>query len=109
MTTNNWFQTSGDDIQHVVRVEHDARRVSLTVKPVNGGAGWSQVHLTLEEAAQLAAMLNLSMRHARAAAIRAAGLGVQDPPDDPRIYNRKREDGSYPPLSGFFDAAKRRG
>ena len=24
-------------------------------------------------------------------------------PDDYRIYNRRREDGTYPPISGFFD------
>lgn len=59
--------------------------------------------MTPDEADQLAEMLRLSARDARSRVIRAAGLGVQEPPDDPRIYNRKREDGTYPPLSGFFD------
>lgn len=30
-------------------------------------------------------------------------LGAQEPPQDPMIYNRQRPDGSYPPLSGFFN------
>lgn len=30
-------------------------------------------------------------------------VGVQEPTDDPRIYNRRRPDGIYLPLSGFFE------
>jgi rRNA maturation protein Nop10 len=37
--------------------------------------------------------------------IRKAGLGPQEPPDDPCIFNRKQADGTYPPLSKFFDDA----
>lgn len=32
----------------------------------------------------------------------APQLGPQEPPDDYRIYNRRRPDGTFPPLSGFF-------
>ena len=32
-------------------------------------------------------------------------MGPLDPPDDYRIYNRKQADGTYPPLSKFFDGA----
>lgn len=32
-------------------------------------------------------------------------FGVQEPPDDYCIYNRKRADGTYPSMSAFFDRA----
>jgi hypothetical protein len=32
-------------------------------------------------------------------------MGPLEPPDDYRIYNRKQADGTYPPLSKFFDDA----
>ena len=71
MTTNKrqeWFQTSADNIQHVVRVDNTKRaeRISVAIKTVNGGAGWATVHLTPDEADQLAEMLRLSARDARA-------------------------------------------
>lgn len=30
-------------------------------------------------------------------------VGVQDPPNDPRIFNRKQEDGTHRPISEFFE------
>ena len=29
--------------------------------------------------------------------------GPQEPPQDPRIFNRRQADGNFRPLSGFFD------
>ena len=31
-----------------------------------------------------------------------SALGVQEPPQDYRIFNRKRGDGTYPPVDDFF-------
>ena len=33
-------------------------------------------------------------------------FGAEEPPDDPRIFNRKQEDGTYRPLSEYFDRGK---
>jgi hypothetical protein len=35
-------------------------------------------------------------------------FGPQQPPDDPRIFNRRQVNGTYRPLSDFFDAAVER-
>ena len=37
----------------------------------------------------------------------APQFGPQEPPADYRIYNRRRPDGTFPPLAGFFDEAVR--
>jgi hypothetical protein len=34
-------------------------------------------------------------------------FGPQEPPDDPRIFNRKQADGSYRPLAEFFNGDDR--
>jgi hypothetical protein len=39
----------------------------------------------------------------RAQQTEAIPFGPQEPPDDPRIFNRKQADGSYRPLAEFFD------
>ncbi len=55
----------------------------------------------------VAADLGYDLRAAAWLRANVAPFGPQEPPDDPRIYNRRREDGTYPPLSSFFDAAVR--
>ena len=32
-------------------------------------------------------------------------IGPQEPPNNPVIFNRRRPDGTFPPLSEFFDGA----
>lgn len=35
-------------------------------------------------------------------------FGLQEPPDDPRIFNRKQKDGTYRPISEFFEPEEAR-
>lgn len=48
------------------------------------------------------------LRAAHAVGFTDAVIGPQEPPADYRIYNRRRPDGTFPPLSEFFDEAVRR-
>lgn len=34
--------------------------------------------------------------------------GPQEPPKDDRIFNQRHEDGTFPPLTDFFDGAARK-
>lgn len=47
------------------------------------------------------------LRAAHAVGFPNAVIGPQEPPSDYRIFNRRRPDGTFPPLSEFFDEAVR--
>lgn len=64
------FETSSDNIPHVIKVNNTRRvgHVMLRAAVASGhGSGWSQVYLTPDEADQLATMLQLSAADIRAA------------------------------------------